>query len=145
MDVARIVSSVPTLCWDILGDAKERCWSTCLGLTNTSLCSTSLVQDPQHSRADTLLCCLWYDTGHGTLLSHAVTRVPFRSTAFTSQSAHVNYCLLSNKSNKFHLLFKANRSDKRVLISSIINADECLPSAWLSLFHVQVAFLFFFF
>jgi len=98
---------------------------------------------PQYSRADTLSCCPWYDTWHGTLLSCAVAWVPFRSTAFTFQSAHVNYCLLSNKSNKFHLLFKANRSDKRELISSIINADECLPFAWLSLFHVQVAFLFF--
>lgn len=36
-----------------------------------------------------------------TLLSHPVCRVPFRSTVFTSTSAHMNYCLLNNKSNKF--------------------------------------------
>lgn len=39
-----------TLCWDILGDAKEGCWSMWLGLTDSSLCSTSLVQVPSTAR-----------------------------------------------------------------------------------------------
>lgn len=36
-----------------------------------------------------------------TLLSCTVSQVPFRSTVFTSTSAHMNYCLLNKKSNKF--------------------------------------------
>lgn len=50
---------------------------------------------------------------------------------------------ITNQTNS--LLFKANHNDKRELISTIMSTDWCLPFSWLSLFHIQVAFLFLFF